>query len=151
MAALEEEVAEIGTMKAIGLKFADIRNFYLQKYITLALAGVSLGYVIAILLSGIFTKHISSTFGNMKLSLMTIVLSLAAALIVFLLINLYCKKILKKIKKLTVVDALVTGKGFNNEKSSVKDTLHKSRNLSVNWAMGLRDIFITLKAGQWYL
>lgn len=146
MAALEEEVAEIGTMKAIGIKFKDIRDFYLQKYTALSLAGVSLGYVIALLISNIFTRHISSTFGNMKLSFMTIILSLAAAIIVFILINIYCKKTLRKIKKITVVDALVTGKGFNNEKSSVKDTLHKSKKLSINWIMGLRDIFYNFKS-----
>jgi putative ABC transport system permease protein len=32
MAALEEEIVEIGTMKAIGMSYRDIRNLYLTKY-----------------------------------------------------------------------------------------------------------------------
>ncbi|MDR7855311.1 FtsX-like permease family protein [Tissierella sp.] len=141
MAALEEEVSEIGTMKAIGLTFADIRDLYLSKYRVLAIIGVIAGYIIALLSSGVFTKHISTTFGNIKTSPLAVILSLAVACLVFLLINYYCKKVLKKIKNLTVVDALVSGKGFEKEKGSIKDGLHKNKRLSVNWLMSMREIF----------
>lgn len=141
MAALEEEVSEIGIMKAIGLPFTDIRNLYLIKYRVLALAGVSLGFLLALLISGTFTKHISTTFGNMRISALAIALSLMTACIIFLLINFYCQKILKRIRKLTVVDALVSGKGFGNEKGRTRDGLHKSKKLSVDWLLGIREIF----------
>ncbi|WP_313342253.1 FtsX-like permease family protein [Sedimentibacter sp.] len=145
MAALEEEISEIGTMKAIGLSFADIRDIYLYKYRALALSGIILGNFFALLISGIFTKHISSVFGNKGISLLTIILSLVVSFIVFLLINYRCKKLFKKIKKLTVVDALVTGKGFEGEKGGIKDGLYKSKWLSVNWLMGIREIFYKFK------
>jgi len=141
MTALEEEIGEIGTMKAIGLPFTDIRNLYLQKYRVLAVAGVIAGYILALLISGTFTKHISTTFGDMGISFLAISLSIVAASLTLLLINFYCKKVLKKIRKLTVVDALVTGRGFEKEKGRVKDGLHKSRKLSVVWLMAIREVF----------
>ena len=145
MAALEEEIGEIGAMKAIGLPFVDIRDLYLNKYRALAVVGVIVGYVLALLTSGIFTKHISATFGHLKISALTVILSLAVGFLVFLLINHYCKKILKKIKKVTVVDALVSGKGFEKDKGGIKDGLYKSKKLYVNWLMGTREVFHMFK------
>lgn len=145
MAALEEEIGEIGTMKAIGLPFADIRDLYLNKYRALAMAGVMAGYILALLISSVFTKHISATFGNMRISALAVILSFVVGYLVFLLINYYCKKVLKKIKKVTVVDALVSGKGFEKHKGGIKDGLYKSKKLSVNWLMGIREVFYKFK------
>lgn len=146
MATLEEEVREIGIMKAIGLTFVDIRDLYLNKYRLLAFVGVVAGYGIAWLLSDVVTKHISTTFGTIRTSTLTVILSLAVGLLVFLLITYYCKKVLKRIKKLTVVDALVSGKGFAKGTASVQDGLHTSRRLSVNVLMPTREVFTSAKS-----
>lgn len=147
MAALEEEIGEIGTMKAIGLPYTDIRGIYLNKYRILAMAGVIAGYILALLISGVFSKHISTTFGNAGISAGAEILSLVAACLVFLFISCFCRKILKKIKKLTVVDALVNGRGFAKDKDGIKDGLYKSKRLSVNWLMGIREVWYC--AGNW--
>jgi len=140
MAALEEEITEIGTMKAIGLPFKDIRNIYLLKYKILAITGVTIGYIIALLSSDLFTHHISITFGNMSLSVFAILFSLIVSGLMYLVITVYAKRILKKIKNLTVVDSLVKGSGISNKKEKVKDGLHKSKKLCINWLMSLREI-----------
>ncbi|AGA67915.1 ABC-type transport system, involved in lipoprotein release, permease component [Desulfitobacterium dichloroeliminans LMG P-21439] len=149
MAALEEDIGEIGTMKAIGLSFSNIRDLYLHKYRALAVVGVSAGTILAFVLSGIFTKHISTTFGNVRLSLFTILLALVVGGLVFLLINVYCARVLKKIKKVTVVDALVRGKGFENEQGGSKDGLHRAKRLPINWQLSLREVFYHFK--QWVI
>lgn len=141
MAALEEDVGEIGTMKAIGLPFSEIRNLYMVKYRALAAVGVIIGYVLAVMLNGAFTRHIKATFGDMDISALAVILSIAIGCMVFLLINRYCKKVLKIIKKVTVVDAMVNGKGFEKSKGRVKDGLYKSKKLSVNWLMATREVF----------
>lgn len=143
--ALEEEIKEIGTMKAIGINFKDIRNIYLNKYKILASSGVILGYILSLLLSGIFTDHLSATFGDMTLSPLTLTLSLLVAFLVYLVIILYCKKVLKKIKKLTVVDALVSSDGFEKNKKGIKDGLYKFSKLPVNFLIGSREVFYNCK------
>ncbi|WP_090444297.1 ABC transporter permease [Natronincola peptidivorans] len=145
MAALEEEFTEIGTMKAIGLPFADIRDIYLNKYRILAMVGVIIGYILALSTSSIFTNHIRTTFGNIRMSPAVVILSLVVGCFVFLLINYYCKKVLKKIKKVTVVDALVRGKGFDKDNGHIKDGLYKSKKLPVNWLMAIREVFYKFK------
>lgn len=146
LTALEEEINEIGTMKAIGLNFRDIRGIYFNKYKVLSLLGVVLGYVIALISSSLFTGHISSTFGNMKLHPLSLILGLVANLIIFILINHYCKKTLKKIKNITVIDALVNRNVFDKKKKSTRDGLYKSKKLSVNWLMGIREVLYGFKS-----
>lgn len=141
MAALEEDVREIGTMKAIGLPSSEIRNLYLDKYKFLALVAVVFGYLVALISSKLITSHISTTFGNVSLSPLAIILSVVVAVSVYLLITFYSRRILKKIDTLTVVDALVTGKGFEKNTGAIKDGMHKSRLLPVNWLFSLREVF----------
>jgi putative ABC transport system permease protein len=145
MAALEEEFAEIGTMKAIGLPFVEIRNLYLYKYRAITLVGVVLGYILALLINNVFTKHISATFGSMRLSVFTFIVSLVVSFFVYLLMDYYCKKVLKKLKKVTVVDALVIGDGFGKEKGLIKDGLHKHKKLAINYLMGIHEIFFKFR------
>lgn len=145
LAALEENMGEIGTMKAIGFRFVDIRNLYLLKYRVLAVAGVVAGYALALSFSGVFTKHITTTFGDVSISGMTVVYSIIVVCLVFLFISFYCTKVLKKIKKVTVVDALITGNGFGKEKGGIKDGFYRSKRLSVNWLIGLREVVYKFK------
>ncbi|MDF2949066.1 MAG: hypothetical protein K0R07_1093 [Sedimentibacter sp.] len=139
MAALEEDIREIGTMKAIGIRFADIRELYLIKYRILSTIGVITGYIFALLMSKAFTKHISTTFGDTEFSPFAIILSIIVGLLVYFLLNFYCKKVLKKIKGVNVVDALVNGSGFDNKKNIVNDGLYKSKKLTANCLLGLRE------------
>lgn len=138
MAALEEEIGEIGTMKAIGMSYQDIRNLYLIKYKLIVVTGIGLGFVLALITSNVFTEHVSSTFGRQPASILTFGLPVIACTLVYLITNHYCKKILKKLKKITVVDALVTGKGFG-KKERTRDGLHKSKTVPVNLLMSVRE------------
>jgi putative ABC transport system permease protein len=141
MAALEEDLREIGTMKAIGITFGDIKSLYLQKYRILAITGTASGYILALMGSSVFLNHINTTFGNMGLSLPAILLSLSAGCLVYLVITFYSGTILKRIKKVTVVDALVRGEGFDKRKGSARDGLHRSKVLPADWLLGLREVF----------
>lgn len=141
MAALEEEINEIGTMKAIGLAFTDIRNLYLYKYRILALIGSIAGFFVAMLVSGIFTQHINTMFGNGTLSFFTVLLSAGVCCLIFLFIHSYCMRILKQIKNLTVVDALVSGNGFSKRVGKVHNGLHRSMRVPINGLIGFREVF----------
>lgn len=145
MAVLEEDLREIGTMKAIGITFADIRSLFLQKYRVLAAASAAAGYLLALSASSVFLKHINATFGNTGLSIWAMLMSLASCCLVYLIVTLYCRRILNKIKNVTVVDALVRGHGFDKRRGRVRDGMYRSKKLPVNWLMGLREVFLQLK------
>ncbi len=146
MATLEEEIREIGTLKAIGLTFSDIRDIYLHKYKAIAMASVIVGYIVALLISGVFTNHISTTFGNTRLSFLTLLVSFAVGCVVYVLIIRYCKKLVIKTKNLTVVETLLYGKGIEDNQNGVRDGLYKSRKLPVNLVLSVREVFFQAKS-----
>ncbi len=136
-AAFEEELTEIGTMKAMGIPFTAIRGLYLGKMRILMAAGIFIGYVIAVSGAGFFTSHMSRTFGNQPVSGGAFFFSGAACVLVYFLFKQYCKRILKKLRAVTVLDALVTQKGFKKERR-VQDKLHCAKRLPVNLSVGLQ-------------
>lgn len=141
MSSMEEEIGEIGTMKAIGLSYESIRDIYLIKYRILAVVGGMAGYVMALIISSMFTTHITNTFGNMQVTLLERIIPIAACVCIFLLIEFFCKGILKKMNRVTVIDALVTKDGFQKKKDKVRDGLHKAKIMPANLLIALREVF----------
>lgn len=162
LATMEEEQKEIGTMKAIGFSKKDIREHYVIKYRILAIIGCIVGYILALPASGLLTKNITIMFGEQKLQLIERLLSLVTTGIVYFLVIHFCKKILKRLEKITVVEALVYGESVSEKSSerskkkrgnnkqtattlSIKST--KIKNVNVYWA--LRELF--MKRKSWLL
>ena len=139
LAELEDDVTEIGTMKSIGIPDKGIANIYLSKIrILMCMAGV-VGFVLALLLLPVFTGHISRFFGEQALDVKFLLLAAAAVILIYCVILLFAKKVLKQIKKKTIVDLLVLNDGFG-KKVKVKSRLHKSGKLSVNALIGLQEV-----------
>lgn len=109
LATLEEEVREIGTLRAIGLTPKDVSRLYRSKYAFLAGTACILGALLAFPLSTRFTQGIALSFGLASPSLITLLAPLLAALIVFIVVLLRVSRILKDIARLTIVHALVEG------------------------------------------
>lgn len=108
-AVLEEEIREIGAMKAIGICNKDIRKMYLKKYNRLAVVGCIAGYVAGIGSNSYFTKEIRLMLGNQTLGWKGILFSALAVVCVYWLMMHLSKKILKRIGNITVVQSLVYG------------------------------------------
>ncbi|NLM05354.1 MAG: ABC transporter permease [Tissierellia bacterium] len=142
-ALLEEEIYEIGTMKAIGFSIKDIRDLYLTKYVFLTIIGVLVGFMLSIFARSVYIGHVEETFGKMSLSLDTLALGGLTGLIVFLFIVGYSSKMLGKIKKVTVVEAL-RGEGFTRGKAQVHDGFYKSK-LGVNSSLAIREVLFRFR------
>lgn len=149
LAAIQEEILEIGTMKAIGLSFRNIRSLYLNKYRVLGAVGVTAGYLTALVFRGVLTRHISSAFGYISFSSVAILASLLASFLMLLVVEFYSRKVLKKIRKITVVEALTCGKDFSKEGGCKNSGLHKSREMSMDWLLGTREILYHFK--NWFV
>lgn len=109
-AAMEGELKQIGTMRAIGIRKKDITALYVAKYRVITIAGCILGYVSSILFGNIFASHSNRAFGHSEYGTIDLLLPVAGAVIVYVLILSSCRRILKKSSRVTVVEALVTGK-----------------------------------------
>lgn len=119
LAVLEEEIHEIGAMKAIGISNKDIKKMYLKNYRVLAVIGCIIGFLIGIVTNKLFTKSIRLVLGEQSLGIKGVILSMVAVLLVYWFMMHLCKKILKRISNITVVQALVYGEtGTRRRKKS---------------------------------
>lgn len=140
MSALADDIHEIGLMKATGFNQRDIVGIYLNKYRILATSGVVIGFGLAVVLSPLITERVSDTFGHTPLSMLTYLFAMGGGVLVYILLTWYCRRMLKRIKHVSVVDALVHGRGIHREESQAKDGLHRLQHLPINVGLGLRDV-----------
>lgn len=139
LAELEDDMREIGTMKAMGISKKGIRGLYLGKIRILTMAGCLSGFVLGKTGASMLTGHISRTFGSQPPGITGQVLAILAAVLVYGIILLFAGKILSRLDQATVTDLLVTEKGFG-QKAKVKDGLRRSKRLPVNLLLGLHEV-----------
>lgn len=139
LAELEDDVTEIGTMKSIGIPEKGIANLYVSKIrILMAAAGI-VGFVLSLVFLPILTGHVSRFFGEQPLNAKFLLLAAAAVLLMYGIILMFAKKVLKQIRKKTIAELLVVNDGFG-KKTKVKSGLYKSKTLSVNACIGLQEV-----------
>lgn len=139
LAKLEEDVKEIGTMKAMGIPAKGIRKLYLGEIRILMGAGCVIGYVTALLAVRFLSSHMTRTFGVHEAGVGMYLAAVGICILVYGIILLFTKKVLGRLRKVTVVDLLVAEKGFGKE-GKTKDGLHKSKCMPVNLLVGLKEV-----------
>ena len=141
LAALEEEVREIGIMKAIGIQPKSIRRLYQAKYFTIAGVSCLAGFGLAMVFSGIITRSVQLYMGKASFSLGQWAWPIAGALFVFLIIGVSCNLVLRKMRKITPVAAMRGGGVEGNKPSGLRWKLHKSKFPNLHILLGVRDVF----------
>ncbi|WP_053362413.1 ABC transporter permease [Bacillus sp. FJAT-27251] len=145
LATIDEDLREIGVMKAIGISKKDIKNVYLNKYRVMSVTAGIIGYLLSFVFVNLFNANMrlyisSELSGNLKY-----LLSLIAPLFVYFMIVMYSKKILKRIDRISAVEALrsdIMERGKNRKYSF---PLLTNKFFSTNIYMGLRDVWIRFK------
>ncbi|WP_284036937.1 ABC transporter permease [Neobacillus sp. 114] len=140
LATIDEDIREIGIMKAMGIPKKDIKKVYLNKYRVISAAAGLIGYLMSFaavnLLNSNMRLYLSSDFsGSLKY-----VLSLIAPLLVYFMIVMYCQKILKRIDKISAVEALRRDFTEPGKSRKYSFSLLKNKFISTNIYIGLRDV-----------
>lgn len=139
LAELEDDVVEIGTMKSIGIPEKSIENLYLSKIRILMVLACVTGFAFALLFLPKFTSHITRFFGEQPLEPVSVFLAVFMVVLLFFLILLFARKILKKIRTKSIVDLMVLNDGFG-KRTRVTSGLYRRNKLSTNAAVGLFEI-----------
>ena len=145
LATIDEDIREIGVMKAIGISKKDIKKVYLNKYRVMSVVAGIIGYLLSFavvnLFNGNMRLYISSDLsGNLKYGL-----SLIAPLFVYFMIVMYCKKVLKRIDKISAVEALRKDSWSRGKNRKYSFPLLKNKFFSTNIYMGIRDVWKRFK------
>lgn len=142
---IEEDYREIGTMKAIGLRVADIQTIYLAKYALLAFIGCLLGVILAIVASEPLLENIRFYMGESQYSGISVLVAVLGSVLVFLLIMGYVRLLLRRFKRISAATAIRTGGTEEKSKRSRLFSLHKNGLLPATVFLGIKDVFSRTK------
>lgn len=138
MAELEDDITEIGTMKSLGIPEKGIRNLYLMKIRILMIAACVTGFIVSLFMAPALTGHISRYFGRQPVTAAGYLLSILSIVLTYFIIMTSARRILSKIRHRTIVDLLVTGRGFGKE-NRVHGSLAGAPSLPLNLLVGIHE------------
>ena len=142
-ASLEEDYCEIGTMKAIGMQNKDIKKIYTAKYGVITALGCALGYFLSLTVKDFLISHINLYMGKTPSNATEYILAAFISLVIFLVIMLFCILVLRKLKKISAMEALRTG--IKDKRRSLGIKLKKFRLFSPDIFLGIKDILVRFK------
>lgn len=155
---MEDEVREIGVMRAIGLPTRAITGLYLGKYSIMALLACVIGGLLGIFATNLLTASIVKNYSSSTPGLATVLTPVIALVLMYLLVVGICRGILRGIRRIEVVNALVHGSTLNDRQTARKaaklarrarSTSLSAGHGSINRRLSLADL--RAEMGQWIL
>lgn len=145
LATIDDDMREIGVMKAMGISRKDIKKVYVSKYRLMSGAAGIVGYILSFAVVNLFSKNMKLYLSSDLSGYLKYFLSLVAPMLVYFTIVAYCKKVLKKIDKISAVEALRSNVLDYDGKRSNSLPLLSNRFLPLNIYMGFRDVWKRMK------
>jgi len=140
LSAMEEDYREIGVMKAIGINAAYIKSVYLSKYTVIASAAAGIGYLVSLGIQPLLAANRKLYMGSAPPSIGSYLVPAAAVILLLLLVILFCRFILRKLDRLSAIEALRAGQIGEAGAKAQRVVLGRSRWLSVPIFLGMHDV-----------
>lgn len=149
IAKMEEEYKEISVLKALGLRYRQIKKMYILKYFLLAFIGSLSGYILSLLLKEPLLENIYLYLGRVH-TYKGEITAVLGVLFISLVILLFVNRVLNRFKKLSVVDALRNesiddyGKRINRRKLSNNSRFPFDIFMSIKDILARKKLFLNL-------
>ncbi|MFO7681012.1 MAG: ABC transporter permease [Chloroflexota bacterium] len=140
LAKIEDEYREIGVMKAIGLRVADIKKIYLTKYVAIAAAGSLLGYGLSFVFRDALLANIRLYMGESANASLAPLLGIVSVALVFLAISAYVNGVLGRFRKISPAEAVRFGVSQENGGRGRRFRLSMNKLLGTNVFLGVKDV-----------
>lgn len=140
LAAIEEDYREIGVMKAIGIGLHDMKKIYVRKYVVLAAVASLAGYVASLFLNGFFTQNLVLYMGTAPKNAFLKIIPLFAVMLVFFIIVSFSMLVVRRLNKISAVEALSSGAMGAMKKSKFQLLLNKNAFVNLHIFLGLKDL-----------
>ncbi|WP_131102159.1 ABC transporter permease [Bacillus sp. SYJ] len=142
---MEEDYREIGVMKAIGIHNKDIQKLYVTKYVVISAGGCICGYIFSLFVTKIFTSNITLYMGAADKSILHNVVPLIITTLLFLVVILFCRIILRKFRGITAIDALQSRDKLGKRKIRKSFSIKQTKITNVNIFIGIQDVIKRFK------
>jgi len=140
LAKIEDDYQEIGVMKAIGIRVADIKKLYLVKYTVIAAIGSILGYALSFVFKGRLLENIRLYMGESENQTLASLIGIIGVLLVFITIVTYVNGILNQFRKISPVEAIRFGVSRKKNGGAKKFRLSQNRLFDTNVFLGIKDV-----------
>jgi putative ABC transport system permease protein len=140
LAKIEEDYREIGVMKAIGLRVADIKKIYLTQYIAIAAAGSLLGYGLSFVFRDALLANIRLYMGESDNAVLSPLLGILSVGLVFLAISAYVNGVLGRFRAISPAEAVRFGVSQEKAGGSGHFRLSANKWLDTNFFLGIKDV-----------
>ncbi|MDO5065973.1 MAG: ABC transporter permease [Propionibacteriaceae bacterium] len=153
---MEDEVRQIGVMRALGLPTKAITGLYLGKYSLMALIACLLGGLLGVAATSLLTQNIAKNYASPDAGVATVLAPVVALVLVYLLVVGICRGILRGVRRVEVVGALVHG-SLMDEKQTARRAVRAARQArrarlgSGGVGLGLAWIDLRAELRQWLL
>ncbi len=156
---LEDEVLEIGALKAIGIPSRQIAGLYLAKYAVMAFISCLVGGVLAVLATGLLTRGIQVNYATAPVGPATFLIPLLALTLDYVIVVVVCRGVLGKVKRVEVVNAMVHG-SLLDERQTARRAARQTRRVRRSSLASYRGRHVSRRlallelradAGQWVL
>ena len=115
---MERDRKEAGLLKAVGIGNGQILFLYFAKYLLLSFCGVCLGFAAAGILKRPLSAQLKELYGASENELLSMIIALLACVLVQIVILLFIRRSLKKLEKMTTLDALFSVKTSDKRKEN---------------------------------
>lgn len=156
---LEDDVRQIGVMKAIGLPHRAISRLYLGRYLGLTAVGCVIGGALAVMAVPMLTEGVQLHYAAAGVSGQAVAALLLSVAAVASVVIASCHKALGRVRKVQVVDALVHGSVLDAKRAARRNrrlarqvrrtSLTSAPGGSINRRIALLEL--RADAGQWLL
>jgi putative ABC transport system permease protein len=141
LAKIEDDYREIGVMKAIGLRLADIKKIYLAKYAAIALIGAVIGYAFSFPFKDLLLVNIRLYMGESDSAALAPLFGALGVVIVVLAIIIYVNGVLKRFRTISAAEAIRFGMAQEKSITSKRMLLSENRLFNPNIFLGIKDVF----------
>lgn len=145
IAKIEEDYREIGVMKAIGMRVADIKKIYLARYLVISAVGSLFGYGLSFLFQRPLLNNIRLYMGESNNTSLAPLLGIVSVALVFLVISAYVNGVLNKFKKISPAEAVRFGTSQEKTNRGKRFNLNISKLLGTNVFLGIKDVLVRRK------
>lgn len=135
----EEDFKEIGIMKAIGIKNKEIKKIYMVKYLSIALVGGCIGFLISIPFASYLLRSISGLI-IMRTTFFNYILSACSVIFIILLTIGFCYLCTRRINKMSAIDAIRQGSTGERFTSKRKLKLHLMKHIKTSQFLAISDL-----------
>ena len=155
---MEDEVRQIGVMRAIGLPTRAITGLYLGKFSLMALIACVLGGLLGAVATSFLSQGIVKNYASPDVGPATVLVPVVALVLVHLLVVGICHGILRGVRRIEVVGALVHGSTLDEKQTARRAAraarqARRARLSRGRGSISRRLSWIDLRAelGQWLL